>query len=412
MADEFDVVVVGAGIAGSALACQVALAGIRVLVLERQMAYRDRVRGEVMMPWGVVEAQRLGLEQVLLDAGGGYETRLVDYDDWLSPAEAEAAVRPLAGFMPDVEGVLAVGHPQATEALSCQAASCGAVVVRDVTEVDVTVGQRPSVRYTVDGHSRQVTCRLVVGADGRHSIVRRKLGLALRETTPRTMLAGMLIAGFDGCPGDQMVLGTGSDVFLLAFPRPGGFARLYLGYDVADKDRFAGENRVRTFVEAFRVRSLSLGDAVAAATPAGPCASYPGNDTWTDQPFGPGAVLIGDAAGWSDPFIGQGLSVAFRDARIVSEVLLAQSDWTSGAFSAYGHERAQRMRRLRVVVHVMTDFRCDFTSHGRDRRAALSGATLNDPLTQGLIGAQLVGPDAVPPEVFEPSNIERVLALS
>jgi 2-polyprenyl-6-methoxyphenol hydroxylase-like FAD-dependent oxidoreductase len=123
-------------------------------------------------------------------------------------------------------------------------------------------------------------------------------------------------------------------------------------------------------------------------------------------------VLIGDAAGWSDPFIGQGLSVALRDARIVSEVLLAEGRWTPGAFSAYGQERAERMRRLRIVVDVMTDLRCDFTPRGRRRREALSAAMLSDPLTQGLIGAQLVGPDVVPPEVFEPSNVERVLALA
>jgi flavin-dependent dehydrogenase len=71
VSDATDVVVVGGGIAGAAFAKAAAEAGIGVTVLERQVTYRDKVRGELMVPWGVIEARRLGLEVVLL-AGGGY----------------------------------------------------------------------------------------------------------------------------------------------------------------------------------------------------------------------------------------------------------------------------------------------------------------------------------------------------
>lgn len=55
MTETHDVVVVGAGIGGAALATVLARNGIDVLVLERQTAYRDKVRGEWMAPWGVAE---------------------------------------------------------------------------------------------------------------------------------------------------------------------------------------------------------------------------------------------------------------------------------------------------------------------------------------------------------------------
>lgn len=55
----FDVIVVGGGIAGNALATVLARAGKAVLVLERSSAYQDRVRGEYVQPWGVAEARRL-----------------------------------------------------------------------------------------------------------------------------------------------------------------------------------------------------------------------------------------------------------------------------------------------------------------------------------------------------------------
>ena len=65
-----DVVVVGGGIAGSALATVLARDGYEVLVLERQTTYRDKVRGEVLCCWGVAELLALDLEKALLDAGG------------------------------------------------------------------------------------------------------------------------------------------------------------------------------------------------------------------------------------------------------------------------------------------------------------------------------------------------------
>ena len=89
-----------------------------------------------------------------------------------------------------------------------------------------------------------------------------------------------------------------------------------------------------------------------AATPAGPCAAYPGDDTWTDAPFAEGVVLIGDAAGHNDPIIGQGLSIALRDARIVRDLILDGAR-TAAAFASYGEERSSRMERLRFIADVL-----------------------------------------------------------
>jgi 2-polyprenyl-6-methoxyphenol hydroxylase-like FAD-dependent oxidoreductase len=91
-----DVVVVGGGIAGGALATVLATAGASVIVLERSTEYRDRVRGEYMQPWGVPEAQRLGVLDVLLEAGGNVATRMVPYDETVDPAAAEQATVDLA----------------------------------------------------------------------------------------------------------------------------------------------------------------------------------------------------------------------------------------------------------------------------------------------------------------------------
>ena len=76
-----DVVIVGGGIAGGALATVLATAGVRVLTLERQPEYRDHVRGEILWPWGVRVARRLNLERLLLGAGAKVVPRLDLYDE-------------------------------------------------------------------------------------------------------------------------------------------------------------------------------------------------------------------------------------------------------------------------------------------------------------------------------------------
>ena len=69
-ATTYDIITVGGGIAGSALAKAMAERGARVLVLERDSAFRDRVRGEAVMPWGTAEARELGIHDAIMAAGG------------------------------------------------------------------------------------------------------------------------------------------------------------------------------------------------------------------------------------------------------------------------------------------------------------------------------------------------------
>jgi 2-polyprenyl-6-methoxyphenol hydroxylase-like FAD-dependent oxidoreductase len=411
MTEQHDVVIVGAGIGGAALATVLARAGLGVLLLERQTVYRDKVRGEYMAPWGVAETQRLGLTDGLLRAGGGYSTRIVVYDEGVSREMAEANPVPLEGMLPGVPGSLNVGHPQACEALSQAAEAAGARVVRGVGDVVATTGAAPAIMYDLDDVEHKVRCRLVVGADGRNSSVRRQVGIPLHEATPRTAGAGLLVEGLHEWQGGFDAIGTVGDIFYLVFPRQNGLARLYLMWDFARRERFAGANRETAFLDVFRVDCLPGGADLASARPAGPCATYPMNDTWSDVPFTHGVVLIGDAAGWNDPIIGQGLSIAMRDVRIVADILRASSDWSPSAFRPYAEERAERMRRLRLSAQLTTEIRATFTPEAAERRRHLMTKFVETPDSFGSLMVQLTGPESVPAEAFKPENFERILAV-
>jgi 2-polyprenyl-6-methoxyphenol hydroxylase-like FAD-dependent oxidoreductase len=285
-------------------------------------------------------------------------------------------------------------------------------VLRGVDQVRVRCGSAPEVSYVHDGKEHSVRARLVVGADGRQSTVRKQLGLQLTETFARTNAAGLLVEGFDGYPSDCMSAGTSGDSFYIVTPRAGGVARLYLLWDVANRARFAGADGTRRFLEAYGKYRFPFAEQVMAAKPAGPCATYPMNDSYMEEPCVEGGVLIGDAAGWNDPIIGQGLSIALRDARMVSELLLGERGaWSKATFTPYASERKERMRRLRICAQVATDMRCTFTPAGATRRAAWFDTLRSDPLVQVTGVTPLLGPDAMPAEGFEPAVIERVLAL-
>jgi 2-polyprenyl-6-methoxyphenol hydroxylase-like FAD-dependent oxidoreductase len=134
------------------------------------------------------------------------------------------------------------------------------------------------------------------------------------------------------------------------------------------------------------------------------------NDGWCDSIARDGVVLIGDAAGWNDPIIGQGLSVSMRDARSVAGIMCQEGDWTPQAFAPYAEERRERMRRLKIAAALMTELRCTFTPEGARRRQRWFERAATDPSRLALILAYLRGPETVPAETFEPGTIRQGLS--
>jgi menaquinone-9 beta-reductase len=68
MRTDYDLIVFGGGLGGAALAKAMAEQGVRVVVIERERQFRDRVPGEGIFPWGAIELRKLGLYQHLIEA--------------------------------------------------------------------------------------------------------------------------------------------------------------------------------------------------------------------------------------------------------------------------------------------------------------------------------------------------------
>lgn len=406
------VVIVGGGIAGASLATALAGAGMAVEVLEATERFGDRVRGESMMPWGVAEAAELGVADVLLAAGAHVATVWRRY----SEGSAEPREIPVGLLVPGAGGTLNLAHPVACQALLDQAEAAGAAVRRGVRRVTVTRGPAGPVVGFDDHRGQRIERRpaLVAGADGRASVVRRTAGIGLESAETTDYVAGLLLEGVaqpdDGEPPADVMAEHAHGLCLLT--RQGdGRARAYHVVPPALRLRYAGPGGPERFIADLAGAGVDeLAATVARARPAGPCAAFPGTDTWADTPYADGVVLVGDAAGHSDPAIGCGLSIALRDVRLVRDLVLAGAR-SAADFAAYGEERRERMRRLRLVARLVISAAVDPTGDrsARRRRLAEAAATF-DPTLFPLLLAMFTGPETIPGELVDDGVIEHLRA--
>ena len=184
-----DVVVVGGGLAGSSLATVLARAGVGVLVLEKETRFKDRVRGENMLPWGVATARRLGLVEPLVAAGG----HGVPYFNVYAMG-TQTDHRPLPETTPTREGSLNMYHPDLQEALLAGAVNAGVKVKRGASVHGVSDEKgRWTISYSDEKGTQTVTPRLVVGADGRFSKMRDWAGFTVSKDSDHLRLAGVLV---------------------------------------------------------------------------------------------------------------------------------------------------------------------------------------------------------------------------
>jgi 2-polyprenyl-6-methoxyphenol hydroxylase-like FAD-dependent oxidoreductase len=356
-----------------------------------------------MLPWGVAEARALGVEAVLLDAGAHVSPLWISYH--LPEQQNEI---PISMMVPGVSGSLNLRHPDACAALERAAGKAGAHVHRGTRDLDITLGTEPVVRWNDADGAHEVQCRIVVGSDGRASRVRKALGAELQRAPVLNHIAGLLISDLDVDASNDFVAGEG-ELFMAGFHQGGGRARVYLCPGVSQADRFTGAGKVERFLAECAFECLPFGKELAQGSPAGPLATYPGDDTWIDHPYGEGAVLIADAAGYSNPIIGQGLSIAMRDARTVRDVLRGD-DWSPAAFEEYATERRERMRRLRFCANTVAIIEAEDADNREARRAKWDELMTTDSRAFMALASMLAGPETAPADVFAAELHEMVRA--
>jgi 2-polyprenyl-6-methoxyphenol hydroxylase-like FAD-dependent oxidoreductase len=295
------------------------------------------------------------------------------------PALAGRSLKPRRVETPGGDVPLSFSHIAAQEALLGAAARAGARVVRGATVTAVpTRGGEPTTFRTPDGNG-SARARLVVGADGRSSLARRALGRKEHLQRTNRVLAGVLLRNVPADPEfGYFVIAEESGGLVSLFPQRDGMARAYVFIAGHDAAAYAGAGGYARFMDDL----VNLGvpaEAVAGAEQAGPLGAFVADDSWVKHPAADGLVLVGDAAGISDPTWGQGMALAFHDARVLSRELLRHRDWRTAAHR-YARQRDAYFRSVITAESWLSELQLESGPAAGERRAHVMRAWKAHPL--------------------------------
>ena len=349
MSRACEVLVVGGGPAGTSTATALARAGVDVMLVDRAHFPRPKPCAEYLSP----EASRV------LDAMGALasveSTGAAQLRGVLVRAPNGATIRGefVAGhpYTPYRQRGLSVRREVLDKVLIDAARSAGADVHEGQRVVGLTA--RPA-GYDVDlGHSR-VQAGLVVGADGLHSVVARRLGLTRAARWPKRLA---LVTHYEGVAGigDLAEMHVEQDGFVGIADVGHGLTTVAMVVPARVARRLAG-NKER-FLEQWLNDKPQLKSRFTHArrvTPVratGPFASQ-ARRAWTRD-----ALLVGDAADFFDPFTGEGIFAALRGGELAAAAALSALRATgrsrTSALSAYDDDRRRAFRGKWIVERVI-----------------------------------------------------------
>ena len=346
-----DVLVVGAGPAGSAAAAWVARAGLDVVLADRAVFPRDKACGDGLTPRAVAELRRLGLTEWLRGRVANWGLRAAGFGQEL--------YLPWPGGSLPAHGS-AVPRTELDDRIRQVALASGAIGLQGAQALDVErEGERvTAVRFRRDGRSFSVACRRLVVADG----ARSQLGRALGREWHRDTAYGVAVRGYvdSGRSTDPWISShlelRGADRELLSgygwvFPLGGG--QVNIGVGTLATARRPADVALRPLLGVYadqRRQDWQLTGPVrepwSALLPMGGAVSGVAGANW---------ALVGDAAGCVNPLNGEGIDYGLETGRLVADLILGSDDlsaaWPALLRQHYG-EAFSIARRLAALITV------------------------------------------------------------
>jgi flavin-dependent dehydrogenase len=207
-----------------------------------------------------------------------------------------------------------------------------------------------------DGGPLSWRARLVIGADGRHSVVARRLGLVSPHPLRRMALMTYMAGPTDGADRGEIYVSP-PDYSILNPLAPG---RINASLVVPLADAAAARGRLEAFFECRIRRIPGLARRLAGFRRDAPVTALGPLAVRVAPPRSDGVMLLGDAAGFYDPFTGEGIFTALRSAELAAEVAvpaLRAGHCSAAALAVYTARRRalfddkeRVMRALQLVI--------------------------------------------------------------
>ncbi|MBA2265933.1 MAG: geranylgeranyl reductase family protein [Chloroflexi bacterium] len=386
-----DVLIAGAGPAGSALAAALARGGASVLLVESAVHPRPKTCAEYASPRIVEELARLDVADAWMGAAvplrgmnlyaGGRSTQ-IRYADGKGPRDAWGVDRR------SFDARLAE-HAVRTGAVLRERARLVSLICEGRTVRGATL------RDQATGRDEIVSAAWTVGADGTRSNVSRLVGVDRPVRFPRRL---GLVAHYSGVAGltDHGEMHVGRGYYLGLAPTPGGELNVGMALSMGTPGQTANARFDAAIAGLPAVaRRLAHSERLTSIRGAAPIGHR------VSSAAGPGWLLVGDAAGFVDPFTGEGIHRALRSARAAADAILAGGD----VAAAYRAQRRRAFAAKTALSWLVQGFlaapplldRAVARLSSRPRAALRLGSALGDcrPATDALSPAALL-------EVFAP----------
>lgn len=330
MADlNADVLIVGGGIAGPALAAALHDSGLRVVLIERSAAPLDTARGDHLQPRSVEILESWGVLSGFLSRGAEKRGGTVWYDSTGTPL-LDADVTGLDIAHPYF---LFLNHELIGDALMEAASrSNDFKLLRPIRKwrIDSHSAKHTRVDVTMsDGMSLRINARILVGADGRNSTVRRSIGIeAASDRYERPV--NVFFGRYSSKPtGNHLSAWIGEKGILALIPRIGGGCKLGVASDPRHVMHWRNANapelaeKLAPLAATLPVRDLHYGGV------------YPPLRVSADRWVSDNTVLVGDACHAMHPAQSQGMNVSIRCVNRLARILANAGDAPQVALQEY-----------------------------------------------------------------------------
>lgn len=397
---SYDAIIIGARVAGAPTAMLLARKGYRVLLVDKASFPSDTLSTHQVQLPGIAHLKQWGLLDRVV-ASNAPATARVKFDTGYVSFE---------GVYPQFEGLNAMFSPRRIildKILVDAAVEAGAELREDFIVDQVLMdGERVTgIRgHSKDNRTMTETAQIVIGADGKHSLVAKAVQAPVYHEKP--VLSFGYYTYFEGITRDRGEMYGRPDRLVGAWPTNDGQTMIYVSGPVSEFQSF------RSDVEGNYLKSVDLVPELAERVHASQrterifgMADMP---NFYRKPYGPGWALVGDAGYVKDAITGQGISDAFRDA----ELLVAALDVGFSERQALDSVLAEYEQKRNAASQPMYEFTAQLAAF---KPAAVEERTLFESLPGkpdaiSQFFGMLTG--AVPvQEFFQPRNLFKIIGL-
>lgn len=400
---DADVIVVGGGPAGASTAFALVRAGANVLVVDRERFPRDKACAEYLSPQASRVLNDMGVLARIEERGPSHLAGMIVRAPSGRQLRGDFAAR--HGYHGFRDRGLAMRRRVLDLMLLDAARGAGARVTEQTRVTDILRDGRGRVRGVLvssGGGAREIVAPLVVGADGLRSVVGRRLGLIRSGRFPRRIA---LVSHWRGIAdvGEYGEMHVERDGYVGLAQVDDGLVNVAIVIPASRASAIGGDRA--QYVSAWLERRPHLAARFTRAVRVSPVVATGPFNVRARRAWAPGALLVGDAADFFDPFTGEGIYAALRGGELAAVAALHALEHPASDDALRDYERARRAEfRGKWRVERLVGAAVAFPALIERAASALSRRKDLADLFVGVTG------DFVPPrEVLRPSYLMALL---